>query len=135
MIVLACVDDQGGLMFGSRRQSKDRVLRAHILDACEGRTLWMSTYSAAQFEEDAPFICVDDDYAEKVKTGDACFIENGDFPKVLPQTLILYHWNRRYPADRFFPFDPLQVGYRLITTEEFVGSSHENITVKRYEKE
>ncbi len=134
MLWFACIDDNKGMMFGSRRQSKDRVLRAHMLAACEGRTLWMSTYSAAQFEDGAA-VRADDRYAEKMQEGDACFIENGDFPAALPQTLILYHWNRRYPADTYFPFDPLDVGYRLISTEEFVGSSHDNITVERYEKE
>ena len=30
MIVIACLDDNGGMMFNHRRQSQDRVLRAHI---------------------------------------------------------------------------------------------------------
>lgn len=134
MIIFACVDDNGGMMFGSHRQSKDRILRAHMLAACEGRTLWMSTYSAAQFE-DGSAIHADDRYIENMQEGDACFIEDGNFPAELPQTLMLYHWNRRYPADTYFPFAPLEVGYRLIATEEFVGSSHNTITVERFEKE
>ena len=30
MIVIACLDDNGGMMFNHRRQSQDRMLRAHI---------------------------------------------------------------------------------------------------------
>lgn len=133
MILIACLDDAGGMMFGKRRQSKDRLLREHLLSVCEGRTLWMSPYSASQFEPDAP-VCADADYTGKLSDEDACFVEDGAFPDVPPSTLLLYRWNRRYPADRFFPFDPLERGYRLVSSQEFVGSSHECITVDRYER-
>lgn len=134
MLLIACVDDNSGMMFGSRRQSMDRAVRAHMLAVCEGRTLWMSPYSAAQFEDGAR-ICADEDYAHKVQTGDACFAEDGTLPMLTPSAVLLYRWNRRYPADRFFPFDPLDEGYRLVSSEKLVGSSHERITADYYEKE
>lgn len=134
MLLIACVDDNGGMMFGARRQSKDRVLRAHMLAACEGRILWMSPYSAAQFE-DTTSVRPDDDYVGKVQAGDACFVEDGELPTVSPSAILLYRWNRRYPADRHFPFDPLKNGYRLVDSVDFVGSSHDRITADRYEKE
>ncbi len=134
MLLIACLDDCGGMMFGSRRQSKDRVLRAHMLAACAETVLWMSPYSAAQFEEGAP-VQADADYVHKMQTEDACFVEDGAFPQEKPDELLLYRWNRRYPADRYFPFDPLEAGYRLVSSEDFVGSSHKTITADRYEKE
>ena len=134
MILIACLDDNGGMMFNARRQSKDRLLREHMLRACDGITLWMSPYSAAQFNPSAP-VQGDEHYAQLVKETDACFVEDGEFPQSTPDTLLLYRWNRRYPADRYFPFDPIQTGFRLVCTEEFAGSSHDRITVDRYEKE
>ncbi|MCD8124484.1 MAG: ribonuclease Z, partial [Lachnospiraceae bacterium] len=49
MIVIVAVDDRGGMMFGSRRQSQDRVLRQRVLSLAEGRTVWMNAYTAKQF--------------------------------------------------------------------------------------
>jgi len=134
MLLIACLDDNGGMMFNSRRQSKDRVLREHMLTVCDGKTLWMSPYSASQFETEA-LVQADSDYAHKMRAEDVCFVEDGEFPCELPCALLLYRWNRRYPADRFFPFDPLENGYRLISSEEFVGSSHDRITADYYEKD
>ena len=54
MIVMVCVDDRGGMMFHQRRQSQDRVLRAHVLAEAEHHTLWMSTYSFRQFVDAPP---------------------------------------------------------------------------------
>ena len=35
MIVIACLDDNGGMMFNHRRQSQDRVLRWSVV-LCSG---------------------------------------------------------------------------------------------------
>ena len=86
------------------------------------------------FGDSAP-IQADADYAHKMQVTDACFVEDGDFPQEQPSAILLYRWNRRYPADRYFPFDPLTAGYRLVSSEEFEGFSHERITADYYEKE
>ena len=44
MIVIACLDDNGGMMFNHRRQSQDRVLRAHIAALVGDARLWMNHY-------------------------------------------------------------------------------------------
>lgn len=134
MLLIVCLDDNGGMMFGARRQSKDRVLRERMLAQTAGKALWMSPYSAAQFEQGAA-ITADAAYIDKVKAGDACFVEDGAFPAEKPAAILIYRWNRRYPADKYFPFDPLQNGYRLVSSVDFVGSSHDRITADRYEKE
>lgn len=131
MTLVACVDDKNGLLFAGRRQSKDRILLEHLLARASGHRLWTSAYSASQFE-DPTVLCVDDAYADKMDTDDWCFVENG----VIPQnadTVILYRWNRRYPADRYFPFDPLENGYTLVSSTEFAGSSHDTITEDIYQ--
>lgn len=134
MTLIVCVDNGGGMMFGGRRQSCDRALRERMLEVYRGKALWMSPYSAAQFEDRAP-VTADADYADKVQAGDACFVEDGACPNVPPSTILLYRWNRRYPADRLFSFDPAKEGYTLISSVDFAGFSHERITEECYEKE
>jgi len=43
-----------------------------------------------------------------------------------PEGLILYRWNRTYPADLYFTLS--LEGWTLERREEFAGSSHEKIT-------
>ena len=46
MIVFVCLDDNNGMMFGGRRQSRDRVVIQDILAQCECSRLWIDEYSA-----------------------------------------------------------------------------------------
>ena len=48
------------------------------------------------------------------------------------RTVILYQWNRRYPADRYFPLELTDGSWELQRTEELKGSSHEKITKEVY---
>ena len=94
--------------------------------------LWISTFSKKQFEEEIeeyPYrIEVDDEMLKKAEEDDFCFIEDIDvspyFSKV--SEIILYRWNREYPADTFFYFPAEE--YTQISEEEFKGSSHDAIT-------
>ena len=56
-----------------------------------------------------------------------CFLNTGQVDSV-----ILYKWNRVYPADQYFAMD--LSGWKLVETVEFPGSSHEKITEERYER-
>ena len=40
MIVIACVDDNNGMLFHQRRQSRDIALYNHILQLTEGKKLF-----------------------------------------------------------------------------------------------
>ena len=124
MILIVCVDDAGGLGFNRRRQSQDRALRARMLGKW-GR-LWMNAYSAGQFAKE--------DFLEKSGPGDACFAEGPAAAEALDRAekLVLYRWNRKYPADCHFPLDLEARGWRLEETAEFAGSSHEKITEEVY---
>ena len=61
MRLIFCIDDKGGMMFFGKRQSKDSVLRNWIVNYAQGAKLWMSLYSAKQFDGN-PGIFVDNDY-------------------------------------------------------------------------
>lgn len=133
MIVIACVDDNMGMLFNHRRQSQDRILRERILEKTQNTKLWMNHYSAKQFGEDAK-VNIDDSFLNEAAPGDVCFVE--DTP-VTPyeqwiEKVVLYKWNRTYPADMHFDIPLVERGWHLISTEDFVGSSHEKITEEVY---
>lgn len=65
MTGIVCLDQEDGLLFNGRRQSRDRVVTEKILSMTEGNPLWMSAYSRRIFPEDAP-VCVAEDLLEKL---------------------------------------------------------------------
>ena len=132
MILAVCVDDKYGMTFNRRRQSRDRIQQEDLLGWCTGRKLWMNSYSAALFE--GAEICVDDAFLEKAKAGDVCFVENVSVKEWGSQVeaVILYRWNRTYPANLRYDLD-MSV-FALEETTEFAGSSHEVITREIYKR-
>lgn len=137
MIIIACVDEKNGLMFNRRRQSRDSVVCRDILEECSGKKLYMSAYSGILFAEaKGTEIVVSDDIMNQAGEEDACFIEDTpiDGFKERAHKVILYKWNRRYPADRYFTLDLSGGAWELRQTADFKGSSHEKITKEVYER-
>ena len=135
MILIVCVDDDMGMLFNNRRQSQDSVLRKHILDMTVKTRLWMNHYSAKQFASDiCPQISVNEDFLNEAVSGDYCFIENIDIGAHENQfeRIILFKWNRQYPGDFHFNIDLSE--WAFVKTFDFVGSSHEKITMEVYDK-
>ena len=134
MIIVVCIDDKGGMLFNRRRQSRDRLLREDLLRETAGRPLWMNGYSAGQFDQASENIRVAEDFASRAGAGEYCFFETTDPAPYLDaaEEIILYRWNRQYPADRYFPL-PLK-GWRLERSGDFPGSSHELITKEVYQR-
>ena len=133
MKICLCVDKKNGMMFFGKRQSQDRVQRERMLDLIGNSKLWMSNYSNALFENQ-PNIIADDNFPELAGEADFCFVEDKEIDLSLCSTIVLYKWNRDYPADKIFKFEPKEMGYKLISKYNFVGSSHEKITEEIYEK-
>lgn len=129
MTLIVCLDDKGGMMFGSKRQSRDGVLTRRILSLTQGKNLVLSPYSAPLFEGEGNLV-VAEDPAAVCTADDLLFIENTPLPESGFDTLLVYRWNRRYPATRFFTLST--EGFQLAETTEFSGSSHECITEERW---
>ena len=106
-----------------------------ILDYSNEKELWMNAYSRKLFTDltDINSIQVDEKFLDKSQS--ICFVENQDIMPYLPKidTLVLFQWNRDYPADFFFTVDLSQ--WNLISTEDFEGTSHEKITMEVYKKD
>lgn len=129
MILIVCVDNNDGMMFNKRRQSRDRVLIERIKCITEGKSLWMNSYSAPLFGNG---VCVDEAFQSKAAEGEFCFVENERPLEEKAEKVILYKWNRDYPADMYFNID-LSV-WRLAASTGFEGYSHEKITEEIYVK-
>ena len=112
MIAVVCVDDRGGMLFNRRRQSQDRVLRGP--ETGDLRTA--------------------EDCLDRAGKGELCFVETTDPAPWLERMegLVLYRWNRRYPADLYCTL-PLE-DFVLEERREFAGSSHECITREVYRR-
>lgn len=133
MIVFVCADERNGMMFNHRRLSQDRELRLYILKLTAASRLWMNQYSRSQFPEDAS-IQADENFLSLAGSDDYCFVEDQDLTpwKNKIKKIILFRWNRSYPADQYFNPHLLE-GRTLVFTEEFRGFSHEKITREDYE--
>lgn len=134
MTLILCLDDNRGMMFNHRRQSRDRVLIAELLETAGEHRLLVSPYSRALFPAEAACVAVADDPCAFAQKHDFAFVEDTDptsaWEKVT--TVILYRWNRAYPADVYFRGD--MTGFSLLETTEFVGSSHDQITKEVWKK-
>ena len=137
MIIIACVDDRNGMMFNRRRQSRDSAVCGDILRECGGKKLYMNTYSGKLFGDvEEKNIRISEDFLKEAEEEDFCFIEDiqiAGFENKI-RTVILYQWNRRYPADRYFLLDLSDGSWEFQRTEELKGSSHEKITKEVYER-
>ena len=133
MILISCVDDRMGMMFGGRRQSQDSVLRERIVQLSSKSRLWMNHYSEKQFQDtDATHINYSDEFVAEAVKGDFCFVEDLDVTTIEgnAEMIILYRWNRTYPYD--MSFDINLSNWKLVETTDFEGSSHEKITEEVY---
>lgn len=130
MKIIACVDNQLGLMFNHRRQSQDKVVREKIKEI-QG-DIYMNLYSYQLYKDDLNHIIVDENFLEKA-SDHYCLIENvcvNSYVHCIDQ-IILFCWNRNYPADFYLDID-LEL-FKLVSENDFKGSSHD-ITMKVYER-
>lgn len=131
MNLIICLDDKNGMMFNGRRQSRDSVLCERLLSLF-GNSLCMSEYSAKLFPAGAPItICDFDDIKEK---DCSFFAEDTDLSLDNAEKIVIYRWNRHYPSDKCFTFDLDALGYSLVSSTDFSGSSHPVITEQIFQK-
>ncbi|MDD6708166.1 hypothetical protein ACTNEM_04695 [Eubacterium pyruvativorans] len=153
MNLIVCLDDNGGMMFGGRRQTRDRLVNRHILEMTKGHLI-MTEGSAKMFralpeelEKDgvsaedtealrrmAEQIRVEPDPLSAAGPGDFVFDEDmppGRFADRI-RTLVICRWNRVYPADLWFDLD-LPGPWTRRSVQNITGSSHDPVTIEVYE--
>ncbi len=136
MKLIVCLDERKGMMFNHRRQSRDRVLIDDLLRMVGDGRLWIAPYSASLFEGKNKELLVSDHLLEEAEVGDWCLIEDRSCVSAVPKVerIVIYWWNRHYPADLSFDVDLSAEGFHSRTREEFVGSSHDLITKEVFER-
>lgn len=132
MVIVVCVEDRNGMLFNQRRVSRDFAVYRDLLEQCP-TCLWMNGYSASLFAElPQEKLRVSETFLQQAATGEWCFVENVSLPDVTEamEQIIVYRWNRKYPADVYFEMD--LTDWQLLSTAEFAGNSHEKITKEIY---
>ena len=76
MTVFICLDDNRGMLFHRRRQSRDKAVKEDMLQLAGQEKVWMNAYSAKLFEGAADRIMVAEDFLELMQAEDCCFLEN-----------------------------------------------------------
>lgn len=138
MKIIVCVDNDMGMMFNHRRQSRDSVLCEYLLNQYGKEKICMTEYSSKIFERKDSII-IKDNVTENINSKDYFFIEDAnildgmskeDIDKI--DEIIMCLWNRDYPSDRKFNLDISM--YRLEKETDIVGNSHDRITIKEYRR-
>ena len=133
MTVIVCLDNANGMMFNHRRQSRDANVVKDILRTIKGTSLLIAPFSEPLFSQAECSVSISDSFLTGADANDYYFVENtsvAEFKEKISK-LIIYKWNRDYPSDFYFDIDYAN-DYKLETTLDFVGTSHEKITKEVY---
>jgi len=132
MNIIVCLDDNLGMLFNKRRQSKDKRVLEDI--ATFTNELSISPFSEDLFSESICKTKVDKFFLEQAPPNTYCFVEADGISPYIDriEQLIIYKWNRKYPTD--FKFDISLENWKKIEQKEFAGFSHEKITKEVYVK-
>ena len=123
MKLIFCIENKGGYLFFGKRQSKDSALIKWLCDYVGDNRIYASDYSKPLFDGFDVLTDNKDGY---------CFVENENYPKDNVTELVLCHWNRSYPADKFLELNPKALGLKLCEKHDIVGTSHDKITIEIY---
>ena len=127
MTIYVCLDDRNGMLFNKRRQSRDIKVLEDIRKSADVLTIDPFSEKLIQ-EAEIPYVLAPEEIPEDAHF----FAEARDLSELLPRAskLVIYRWNRHYPADVRFEGD--LSAFRLESREEFPGKSHEIITKEVY---
>ena len=123
------VSDRG--FRGERRDESGPAVRAILEEAG-----WEVVHTAI-LPDEREEIRADEEFLTKAEAGEVCFVEDRPIAPYAEQieAMVLYDWDRAYPADVHLDFDPVEAGFTLAEEREFPGTSHERIIRKIYVRE
>jgi len=129
MTLYICLDDRNGLRFNRRRQSRDAAVLEDIRSQLAGPLLIDPFSEKLIREAEIPYVL-------PPETAEEFFAEDVPTEQQLESCgkIVLYRWNRHYPADVRWEPDLEQRGFGLKEATEFPGRSHEKITREVYVK-
>lgn len=134
MYIVVCLDTMGGILFNNRRQSRDSVIVNDVVNMA-GEKLYMSAYSKKLFK-DVDGITVGEEFPFTYDEGAYCFAECEIPEEVVDKAegFVIYHWNKLYPQDVSFDISLVKNNFKLESSEDLVGTSHDKITKEIWKK-
>lgn len=133
MKAIVCIDKSNGMLFNNRRQSRDEALNERVVQLVGDGKLYLNEYSAKLFEGKCT-LAVSDDFSNTAGEDDFCFFENTVVDTENVSELYIFKWNRDYPGDTYFNFNPAENGFKRVKKEDFAGTSHKKITLEIYRR-
>ncbi|MEY8508205.1 ribonuclease Z [Lachnospiraceae bacterium 42-17] len=136
MVIIVCLDENGGMLFNGRRQSRDKAVAERIRGLCKGKRLWMNSYSYRLYGRmEGVEAAKDEHFLMKAGEGEMCLLETEKLKPVEGkiEKIIVFRWNRKYPADMSIDWEPDK--WERVSTLEFPGVSHEKITEEVYKRD
>ena len=132
MEIIICLDDNNGMLFNNRRQSRDSKLLLDIKNSLNGSLTIFPFSEKLVSSAEIPYVIMSGSASENT----VLFVEDRGIKEFLPVTnkITVYFWNRVYPADLTLDIDLAKEGFRSVSVYEFAGSSHEKITKEVFEK-
>ena len=129
MTLYICLDDRNGLQFNKRRQSRDKAVLEDIRSQLTGKLLIEPFSEKLIREAEIPYVL-------PPETAEDFFAENIPSAEGMEKThrIVIYRWNRHYPADIRWEPGLNAGGFALQETRDFPGTSHEKITREVYER-
>ena len=132
MEIIICLDDNNGMLFNNRRQSRDSKLLLDIKNSLNGSLTIFPFSEKLVSSAEIPYEIMSGSASENT----VLFVEDRGIKEFLPVTnkITVYRWNRVYPADMSLDIDLPAEGFRLVSTVDFEGTSHVKITKEVYER-
>ena len=136
MTIAVCLCDRGGMLFNNRRQSRDRILIADLIELASGHKFFISNFSLKLFDNYLDRVTVSENPLSEAEKSDFVFVENLALAPMFDKIdkMVIYRWNRAYPADFYLDMPPENNGFELKSTVDFEGSSHEKITKEIWQR-
>ena len=133
--VIVCLDNNKGMLFNNRRQSRDSKVFEDISSYLQGELL-IDKFSEKLIASSKIPYKIFEKGVTKCEANSILFIENQKIEDLLSQIsqVIVYWWNRDYPSDFIFDVDLKAKGFKSVSISEFEGSSHEKITREIFER-
>lgn len=135
MVVFIALDNHNGMMLNNRRQSRDSVMLQKMFDMVGNDSLLIHSFSEKLLRKDYhDKIVICDNFLDVATNTSKCFVENQHLTNHIHKidALYVFRWNRDYLADFKLDIDLEKWDKEVIG--EFVGSSHDCITLEKYTK-
>lgn len=126
MHIILFLDQKDGMLFGGKRQTKDKILMKYIEDASKGSCLFANHFSTSLFGNTPSHLIVDNNFLDIAKSGDYCIVEDEDIKPYMNkiESIRIYRWDKVYPSTMKFNKNLLKDWEQVFCVDLFLGGTH-----------